>query len=45
MIHKKRKHDKEARLATVMEGRKDREKYGAKKGKQNEHASTTHKEK
>jgi len=45
MIHKKRKHDKEARLATVMEGRKDREKFGAKRGKQNEHASTTNKEK
>ena len=45
MIHKKRKHDKEARLATVMEGRKDREKFGAKKGKVNEFASTTNKEK
>jgi len=45
MIHKKRRHDKEARLATVMEGRKDREKFGAKKGKSNEFASTTNKEK
>ena len=45
MIHKKRKHDKESRLATVMEGRKDREKFGSRKGKTNEFASTTHKEK
>merc|ERR1711971_851754 len=30
MIHKKRKHDKESRLATVLEGRKDREKFGQK---------------
>merc|ERR1711997_1077660 len=45
MIHKKRKHDKEARLATVMEGRKDREKFGGRKGKMSEHASTTNKDK
>jgi len=45
MIHKKRKHDKESRLATVLEGRKDREKFGQKRGKQNEFASTTNKEK
>jgi protein SDA1 len=45
MIHKKRRHDKESRLATIMEGRKDREKFGSKRGKANEHASTTHKEK
>jgi len=45
MIHKKRKHDKESRLATVMEGRKDREKFGGRKGKMNEHASTTNKDK
>ena len=45
MIHKKRKHDKEARLATVLEGRKDREKFGSRKSKMNEFASTTHKEK
>lgn len=45
MIHKKRKHDKESRLATVLEGREDREKFGSRKGKVNEFASTTHKEK
>merc|ERR1712223_486814 len=45
MIHKKRKHDKEARLATIMEGRKDRDKFGSRKSKMNEFASTTHKEK
>ncbi len=45
MVHKKRKHDKEARMATVLEGRKDREKFGSRKGKANENASSTHKEK
>lgn len=45
MIHKKRKHDKESRLASVLEGREDREKFGSRKGKMNEFASTTHKEK
>ena len=45
MIHKKRRHDKEARLATVLEGRQDREKFGSRKGKMNEFASKTHKEK
>jgi len=45
MIHKKRKHDKEARLATVMAGREDREKFGQRKGKMSEHASTTNKDK
>ena len=43
MVHKKRKHDKESRLATVLEGRKDREKFGSRKGKASEHASTTNK--
>jgi protein SDA1 len=37
--------DKEARLASVIEGRKDRGKYGAQKGRMNPHASTTNKEK
>ena len=45
MIHKKRKHDKESRMATVLEGRKDRDKFGSRKGKMNEFASKTHKEK
>ena len=38
MIHKKRKHDKESRLASVLEGREDREKFGSRKGKMNEFA-------
>ena len=45
MIHKKRKHDKDSRLATVMEGREGREKFGSRKSKMNEHASTTNKQK
>lgn len=45
MVHKKRKHDKEARLQTVMDGREGREKFSAKKGKMNEFASTTNKQK
>jgi len=45
MIHKKRKHDKEARLATVMEGREDRAKFGGRKGKIDPFASTTNKDK
>ena len=45
MIHKKRKHDKDSRLATVMEGREGREKFGSRKAKVSEHASTTNKQK
>ena len=45
MVHKKRKHDKASRLASVMAGREDREKFGSRKQKQNENASTTNKEK
>merc|ERR1719369_995311 len=45
MIHKKRKHDKEARLETVMRGREDRGKFGSGKTKVNEHAGTTNKQK
>ena len=41
--HKKRKMDREERLASVMEGRKDRPKFGSKKGK--ERTSITNKEK
>jgi hypothetical protein len=33
------------RLETVMKGREDREKFGSRKGKLNEHASTTNKQK
>eukprot|EP00794_Sanderia_malayensis_P012012 gene12012-13252_t len=46
MIYKRPRHDKEARLATVMAGREGREKFSApKKKRQNEFASTTNKEK
>jgi len=45
-VHKKMRHDKESRLATVLEGRVGREKFGRTKQKrQNENASTTNKEK
>ncbi|KAH8402207.1 hypothetical protein KR009_010456 [Drosophila setifemur] len=45
MIYKKRKHDKESRLETVQEGRKDRERFGWKDGRVNEHCSKTNREK
>lgn len=45
MVHKKRRHDKEARLATVLEGREGREKFGSTKGKMNPNSSTTNKQK
>jgi len=45
MIHKKRKHDKEARLESVMKGREGRGKFSGGKTKLNEHASTTNKQK
>ena len=45
MVHKKRRHDKEARLATVLEGREGREKFGSTKGKKNSNSSTTNKQK
>lgn len=45
-VHKKMRHDKESRLATVLEGREGREKFGRTRQKrQNENASTTNKEK
>merc|ERR1712048_1243698 len=45
-VCKKMRHDKESRLATVMQGREDREKFSKPKPKrQNEFASTTNKEK
>jgi protein SDA1 len=43
-IYKKSKSNKELRLESVMSGREDRGKYGAKKGKQNPHASKNKKE-
>ena len=45
MVHKKRRHDKEARMATVLEGRGGREKFGSRKGKMNPKSSTTNKQK
>ena len=45
MIHKKRKHDKESRMATILEGREGRDKFGSRKGKLNEHSSTSSREK
>ncbi|XP_062577170.1 protein SDA1 homolog, partial [Saccostrea cucullata] len=44
-IHKKRAHDKESRLSTVMAGREGREKFGKNHEKMNPHASTTNKNK
>lgn len=43
-IFKKRRHDKLARLETVKEGRKDRERFGYKDNRQNEHCSRTNRE-
>lgn len=44
-IYKKRKHDKEERIKSVREGQADREKYGYKDGRMNEHCSKTNREK
>lgn len=44
-IYKKRKHDKQTRLETVQSGREDREKFGYKDGRLNEHCSKTNREK
>ncbi|XP_017147528.1 protein SDA1 homolog [Drosophila miranda] len=45
MIFKKRKHDKESRMETVQAGRQDRERFGWKDGRVNEHCSKTNSEK
>jgi len=45
MIYKKRKHDKETRVGTIMEGREGRDKFGTKKSKLNPQASSTNKQK
>lgn len=45
MIFKKKKHDKEARLESVLKGRTGREKFGYKDGRKNEHCSKTNREK
>lgn len=44
-IYKKRKHDKVSRMETVKKGQADREKYGWKDGRVNEHCSKTNREK
>nr|CAG4650821.1 EOG090X030C [Simocephalus serrulatus] len=44
-VYKKRRHDKDSRLATVLEGRADREKPSRKPKRQNPFASTTNSEK
>ncbi|GAB6022867.1 Protein SDA1 [Chamberlinius hualienensis] len=44
-IHKKPRHDKESRLATVQAGREGREKFGKIFKRMNPHASTNNKEK
>lgn len=45
MIFKKKKHDKEARLESVLRGRTGRDRFGYKDGRQNEHCSKTNREK
>ncbi|CAH0579044.1 unnamed protein product [Chrysodeixis includens] len=44
-IHKKRKHDKEARLDSVHKGREERDKFGYKDRRKNIHCSKTNREK
>jgi len=44
-IYKKRKHDKQARMDSVKEGQKGRERYGYKDGRQDPHSSKTNREK
>lgn len=44
-LYKRPRHDKESRLATVIEGRQGRAKYGQKKPKLNEKSSTSNRDK
>uniref|UniRef100_S4PEF4 Protein SDA1 n=4 Tax=Pararge aegeria TaxID=116150 RepID=S4PEF4_9NEOP len=44
-IHKKRKHDKNARLESVLKGREERDKYGYKDRRKNVNCSKTNREK
>lgn len=44
-LYKRPRHDKESRLATVLEGREGRGKYGTKKPKLSEKSSTTNRDK
>lgn len=45
MIYKKKKTDKQERIAKMKEGRDGREKFGYKDGRQDEHCSKTNREK
>jgi protein SDA1 len=44
-VHKKRQHDRESRLATVMAGREGRDKFGRPSERQNPNSSSTNKQK
>lgn len=44
-IFKKKKHDKKARMESIKAGRKDRDKFGYKDGRQNANCSKTNREK
>ena len=44
-VNIKKRHDKEAKMASILAGRECREKFGRPKGRQNLHASTTNTEK
>ncbi|CAH0547881.1 unnamed protein product [Brassicogethes aeneus] len=44
-IYKKKKHDKQTRMESVKSGQQDREKFGYKDGRMNEHCSKTNREK
>lgn len=44
-IYKKKKHDKNARLESVLKGREDRDKFGYKDRRKNIHCSKTNREK
>nr|CAB3265908.1 protein SDA1 homolog [Phallusia mammillata] len=45
LVYKRRAHDRESRLATVLAGREDRPKYGSRRTKLDPNASTTNKQK
>ncbi|GAB1601700.1 protein SDA1 homolog [Argonauta hians] len=45
MIHKKRRHDKEARLESIKAGKTERDAFGKARAKRNPNASSTNKEK
>jgi len=44
-VNMKKRHDKDAKMASVLEGREGREKFGRPQKRQNPHASTTNVEK